>query len=110
MALYAAVFVLVNATYLALCWEAVDRPAREDASQRMRRLLQMRSFVPIGVFAAAAVVALWWPVVAMVLISLCLVGYLLPDPLRTRAVTRGNKTFTSGRDERLRRMADDQAC
>jgi uncharacterized membrane protein len=79
VALYAAVFVLVNATYLALCWEAVDRPAREDASQRMRRLLQMRSFVTIGVFAAAAVVALWWPVVAMVLISLCLVGYLRPD-------------------------------
>jgi uncharacterized membrane protein len=79
VALYAAVFVLVNATYLALCWEAVDRPAREDVSQRMRRLLQMRSFVTIGVFAAAAVVALWWPVVAMVLISLCLVGYLRPD-------------------------------
>ena len=79
VALYAAVFVLVNVTYLALCWEAVDRPAREDVSQRMRRLLQMRSFVTIGVFAAAAVVALWWPVVAMVLISLCLVGYLRPD-------------------------------
>jgi uncharacterized membrane protein len=79
VALYAAVFVLVDATYLALCWEAVDRPAREDVSQRMRRLLQMRSFVTIGVFAAAAVVALWWPVVAMVLISLCLVGYLRPD-------------------------------
>ena len=79
VALCAAVFVVVNATYLALCWEAVDRPAREDVSQRMRRLLQMRSFVTIGVFAAAAVVALWWPVVAMVLISLCLVGYLRPD-------------------------------
>jgi uncharacterized membrane protein len=33
VALYAAVFVLVNVTYLALCWEAVDRPAREDVSQ-----------------------------------------------------------------------------
>ena len=29
VALYAAVFVLVNITYLALCWEAVDRPAGE---------------------------------------------------------------------------------
>src|ERR1700756_3808690 len=40
VALYAAVFVLVNITYLALCWEAVDRPAREDISTRMRSLMQ----------------------------------------------------------------------
>jgi uncharacterized membrane protein len=79
VALYAAVFVLVNATYLALCWEAVDRPAHEDVSGLMRRLLRMRSFVTIGVFVIAAVVALWWPVAAMVLICLCLVGYLRPD-------------------------------
>jgi uncharacterized membrane protein len=62
--LYAAIFVLVNVTYLALCWEAVDRPAHEDVSQRIRRLLRMRSFVTIGIFAAAALVALrcgrWW--------------------------------------------------
>jgi hypothetical protein len=45
----------------------------------MRRLLRMRSFVTIGVFAAAAFVALKWPVVAMALICLCLVGYLRPD-------------------------------
>jgi uncharacterized membrane protein len=79
VALYAAIFVLVNVTYLALCWEAVDRPANEDVSQVMRRLLRMRSFVTIGVFAAAAFVALKWPVVAMALICLCLVGYLRPD-------------------------------
>jgi uncharacterized membrane protein len=79
VALYAAIFVLVNVTYLALCWEAVDRPAHENVSQLMRRLLRMRSFVTIGVFAAAAVVALKWPVVAMALICLCLVGYLRPD-------------------------------
>jgi uncharacterized membrane protein len=79
VALYAAIFVLVNVTYLALCWEAVDRPANEDVSQVMRRLLRMRSFVTIGVFAAAALVALKWPVVAMALICLCLVGYLRPD-------------------------------
>jgi len=54
MALYAAIFVLVNITYLALCWEAVDRPAHEDVTQRMRRMLRMRSFITIGGFAAAA--------------------------------------------------------
>lgn len=76
---YASVFVLVNITYLALCFEVVDRPAHEDISARMRRLSRMRSFITMGVFVAAAVVALKWPVVAMVLICLCLVVYLRPD-------------------------------
>src|SRR6185369_1920160 len=35
VAMYAAVFVVVNVTYLALCWEAVDRPAHEDVTRRM---------------------------------------------------------------------------
>ena len=65
VALYAAIFVLVNVTYLALCWEAVDRPAHEGVSQRMRRPLRMRSFVKIGVFGAAALIAFKWPVVEM---------------------------------------------
>lgn len=78
---YATVFVLVNVTYLALSWEAIDRPAHEDVSGRMRRMLRMRSFITIGVFAAAALVAIGWPVAAMALICLCLVGYLRPDIL-----------------------------
>jgi uncharacterized membrane protein len=85
VAMYAAIFVLVNVTYLALCWEAVDRPAHVDVSQRMRRLLRMRSFITIGVFAAAAMVALRWPVLGMVLICLCLVGYLRPDVLPAKS-------------------------
>jgi TMEM175 potassium channel family protein len=79
VALYAAVFVLVNITYLALCFELVDRPAHEDISQRIQRLLQMRSFITIGVFVIAAVVALRWPAAGMALICLCLIMYLRPD-------------------------------
>jgi uncharacterized membrane protein len=79
VAFYAAIFVLVNVTYLALCWEVVDRPAHEDVSHRLGSLLRMRSFITIGVFAAAAVVVLIWPVAAMALICLCLIGYLRPD-------------------------------
>lgn len=45
----------------------------------MRKMLQMRSFITLGVFVTAALVALWWPVAAMLLIVLCLVGYLRPD-------------------------------
>ena len=44
--LYASVFVLVNITYLALCFEVVDRPAHEDITARMRKLLRMRSLSP----------------------------------------------------------------
>lgn len=77
--LYASVFVLVNITYLALCQEVVDRPAHADLTQRMRQLLQMRSFFTIGVFATAAVLAFWWPAAGMALIALCLAGYLRPD-------------------------------
>ena len=79
VALYAAIFVFVNITYLALCWEAVDHPSHEDVSQRVRRMLRMRSFITIGVFASAALIALKWPVIAIVLICLCLIGYLRPD-------------------------------
>ena len=79
VAAYAAVFVLVNVTYLALCWEAVDRPSREDVSKRVRRMLRMRSFITVLLFAAAAVIALRWPVVAMAVICVCLIGYVQPD-------------------------------
>ena len=79
VAAYAAVFVLVNVTYLALCWEAVDRPSREDVSKRVRRMMRMRSFITVLLFAAAAVIALRWPVVAMAVICVCLVGYVRPD-------------------------------
>lgn len=79
VASYAAVFVLVDLTYLALFWEAVDQPTRGDVPAGVRTMLRMRSFITIGVFATAALVALKWPVVAMSLILLCLVGYLRPD-------------------------------
>ena len=77
--LYAGLFVVVNATYVALCWEVVDRPAHEDVTQLMRRMLTMRSFVTMGIFVTAAVLATWWPAVAMAMICLCLAGYLRPD-------------------------------
>jgi uncharacterized membrane protein len=76
--LYAAIFVLVNITYLALCREAVG-------PQRMRTLFRMRSIITIGGFTTAALVALCWPVAGMVVICVCLIGYLRPDlPTRER--------------------------
>lgn len=80
--LYALIFVVVNVTYVGLCWEAVDQPSHEAASTRLRRLLRMRSVVTIGVFGASAVVAIWFPLTAMILICACLVLYLRPDPVQ----------------------------
>lgn len=88
VALYALVFVLVNITYLALCTEVVDRPALEDISHRLQRLLRMRSFITIGGFVAAAIVALRWPILGMTLICLCLIVYLRPDIPAVKNVRR----------------------
>jgi uncharacterized membrane protein len=98
VALYASVFVLVNVTYLALCTEVVDRPAREDISQRIRRMLRMRSFITIFGFVAAALVATTWPVVAIVIICLCLVVYLRPDIPETKHSGRHEVTSESRKE------------
>ncbi len=82
---YASVFVVVNVTYLALCWEIIDRPANENITALMRRMLTMRSFVTIGVFVVAGFAAVEWPVVGMALICLCLIGYTRPDVPAGRA-------------------------
>lgn len=88
VALYALVFVLVNITYLALCTEVVDRPAHEDISHRLQRLLRMRSFITIGGFVAAAIVALRWPILGVTLICLCLIVYFRPDIPAVKNVRR----------------------
>jgi TMEM175 potassium channel family protein len=79
VSLYAGVFVLVNATYLLLCVEAVDRSHSKDVPQRMRMMMRVRSLVTLGLFATAAVVALKYPIAGMALICLCLLVYLRPE-------------------------------
>ena len=79
VALYAAVFVLVNATYLVLCWEAIDRPGSDVIPTGIRRMMRMRSLLTLAIFAAAAVLALQYPLAGMALICLCLVLYLRPE-------------------------------
>jgi uncharacterized membrane protein len=84
VALYAAVFVLVNATYIALFWEIVDRPNAADVSPRARRMMRIRSFLTLVMFAAAAVLALWLPMGGLALICCCLIFYLRPEaPMAT---------------------------
>jgi len=79
VALYAAVFVLVNATYLVLCWETMDKSQAEGVTIRKRRTMRIRSTVTLGIFASAAIVALKYPIAGIVLICLCLGFYVRPE-------------------------------
>ena len=76
---YAAVFFLVNVTYVALIWEL--NPAR-DAPASARRLLRWRSLITLGLFGSAAMIALWQPIAGLAICIGCLVLYLKPDPAR----------------------------
>jgi uncharacterized membrane protein len=77
--MYASVFVLVNVTYLHLCFEVIDLPQVEDVSPRDRKMMRLRSLSSLGGFLLAAVVALKYPVGGMALICFCLVFYIRPD-------------------------------
>ena len=76
---YAAVFFLVNVTYAALIWELA--PAA-DAPPGVRHILRWRSLITLGLFGSAAVIALRWPILALLICIGCLVVYLKPDPGR----------------------------
>ena len=78
VAFYAAVFFLVNATYIALIWELVDRG--RDVAPKVRRVMYVRSVITLCLFGTAAVVALKYPLAGLGLCIACLIVYLRPDP------------------------------
>src|SRR5499426_3716973 len=58
VAFYTVTFCLVNATYICLIYELIDRVPPADVSPGERRIMHFRSITTLCVFAAAAVVAL----------------------------------------------------
>src|ERR1700750_2758363 len=58
VAFYAAVFFLVNVTYVCLIWELVHRTSVEEMPARVRKTMRVRAIATLCLFAAAAVVAL----------------------------------------------------
>jgi uncharacterized membrane protein len=76
---YAVVFFLVNATYICLVHELIDRAAVEDVSPRERRIMRFRSIVTLCVFGAAALVALKFPLVGLGMCICRLIVYLKPE-------------------------------
>src|SRR6516164_5546187 len=58
VAFYAAVFFLVNVTYLALIWELIDWMPGMRIALKVRRIMRVRSLITLCVFGAAVFVAL----------------------------------------------------
>jgi uncharacterized membrane protein len=87
VAFYAAVFFLVNATYVALIWELIGRTSADaispdEVSPAVRRVMRFRSIVTLCLFGLAAFVALKYPLVGLGICVCCLIVYLRPDPPR----------------------------
>lgn len=83
VAFYAAVFFLVNATYICLIWELIDRNA-DRVAPAVRRMMRWRSLTTLALFATAAAVALKYPVAGLGICIFCLIVYLRPEPPGTR--------------------------
>jgi uncharacterized membrane protein len=80
VAFYAAVFFLVNATYIALIWELLGATSARRLSPKVRRVMRWRSITTLVLFAVAAIVALKYPLAGLGICIACLLGYLKPDP------------------------------
>jgi uncharacterized membrane protein len=80
VAFYAAVFFLVNATYISLIWELIERdPTKKDVSPKQRKIMRFRSITTLCIFAAAALVALIYPLAGLGMCCCCLIVYLKPE-------------------------------
>ena len=80
VAFYAAVFFLVNATYICLIRELIDRAPVDDVSPQVRRIMRVRSIATLCLFGVAAVIALKYPLAGLGICICCLIVYLKPDP------------------------------
>jgi TMEM175 potassium channel family protein len=80
VAFYAAVFFLVNVTYICLIWELIDRTPVDEVSSMVRRIMHFRSITTLCLFGMAAVVALKYPLAGLGICICCLAVYLRPDP------------------------------
>jgi len=80
VAFYAAVFFLVNVTYMSLIRELFDRTPAHEVSPAVRRVMRFRSIATLCLFGTAAVVALRYPLAGLGICIGCLIVYLRPEP------------------------------
>jgi len=79
VAFYAAVFFLVNATYIFLIWELIEPASVDDVPPKVRKIMRVRSIATLCLFALAALVALKFPLVGLGICCCCLILYLKPE-------------------------------
>ncbi|MET4386496.1 putative membrane protein [Bradyrhizobium sp. F1.4.3] len=79
VAFYAAVFFLVNATYIALIWDLIGRASVSEVPPKERKIMRFRSVVTLVIFAVASAVALKFPVAGLAMCCCCLIVYLKPE-------------------------------
>jgi uncharacterized membrane protein len=84
VALYAAVFLLVNITYLALVWELIGRAPPSEVAATVRRVMYIRGSTTLCLFGVAAIVALKYPLVGLAICIGCLAFYIRPEPPRVQ--------------------------
>jgi uncharacterized membrane protein len=92
---YAAVFFLVNATYVLLIWELIN-PA-EKPTPRVRKVMLIRAVATLCLFGGAAIAALKYPLAGLAICVACLVAYLKPDagpsaPANTKQISSSDAT------------------
>jgi uncharacterized membrane protein len=79
VAFYATLFFLVNATYIFLILELIDRAPVHDVPTKVRRTMWVRAVVTLCLFGLAAAVALEFPLVGLGICCCCLIVYLKPE-------------------------------
>jgi uncharacterized membrane protein len=82
VAFYAAVFFLVNATYIGLLWEVFERGPVCKVSPSERRIMRVRPIATLGLHGAAVLIALAHPKIGLGICIVCISLYLRPDPPR----------------------------
>jgi uncharacterized membrane protein len=79
VAVYAAVFVLVNTAYCVFVWETLDQANVEEVSERIRRIRLRRSFLTLGMFVVATLLSLKFPWWGFASVCCVLLVYLRPE-------------------------------
>lgn len=85
VAFYAVVFFLVNATYIALIWEIIDRSTECKIARSARRIMHVRAFATLALFTLSALTALRYPLIGFAICFCCPLVYLRPEPQRRLA-------------------------
>ncbi|SAK44266.1 hypothetical protein AWB79_00798 [Caballeronia hypogeia] len=90
---YAAVFLLVELTYMVLMYESFrQRPTSDAATLDQRRMQWIRAWVMVALFAFAGLAFFLPALVRMGLLGAFLILHTKPDLLRNRAIKTRSST------------------